>query len=183
MAKPIVLIVAAVGFQPVEYLDTKAALEAGNLEVVTASNTEGEAVAADHTTKVNVDFKISDIDAKQYDGIFLIGGPGALEHLDNKIVVKLMHQATKLNIPRGAICISPRILAQAGLLKGMRATGWNEDHKLADIFAEHGVQLEVDKPVVTDGRVITANGPRAAQQFGQAIVKVVLAYNTEQREA
>jgi protease I len=182
MAKPIVLIVAAAGFQAAEYLDTKATLEAGNLAVITASDTEGEAIASDHTTKVKIDFKISDIDAKQYDGIFLIGGPGALEHLNNKTVVKLMHQATKLNIPRGAICIAPRILAQAGLLTGLRATGWNEDHKLADIFSEHNVQLEVDKPVVTDGNVITATGPRAAKQFGQAIVKTVLAYNTGQRE-
>src|SRR4029077_5623780 len=114
---------------------------------------------------------------------FLIGGPGALEHLANKTVLKLMKEATKLHIPRGAICISPRILAEDGLLQGVRATGWNEDHKLPDIFTKHGVQAELDRPVVTDGRVVTANGPRAARQFGEAIVKVILAYNAGQTKS
>lgn len=182
MAKPIALIVAAVGFQPVEYHDTRTALENAGLKVITVSNTQEPAIASDHTTHVTVDFRVADVDPTQYDGIFLIGGPGALEHLHNKAVIKLMEKAHALHIPYGAICISPRILAEAGLLKGIRATGWNEDHKLSTIFADHGVKAEIDKSVVTDGRVITANGPRAARQFGEAIVKVVLAYNTEQRK-
>lgn len=182
MSKPIVLIVASVGFQPMEYHDTKAALESADLQVITASDTAGIAVGSDHTTKVAIDFTVTDLDSTQYDGIFLIGGPGALEHLNTKATIKLMQKATKLNIPRGGICITPRILAQAGLLKDMRATGWNEDGKLPAIFAEHGVAAELDKPVVTDGRVITASGPRAAAQFGQAVIKAVLNYRAEQRE-
>lgn len=180
MAQPIVLIVAAVGFQPIEYQHTKEALEAGGLTVITASDGSGTAKASDGT-QIPVDFTLADINLKQYDGIFLIGGPGALEHLDNKTVIKLFQKATKRNLPRGAICISPRILAKAGILTGFHATGWSDDHKLAGIFAEHGVTAELTKPVVTDGRVVTATGPRAATQFGQAIVKVVLNYRAEQR--
>lgn len=183
MAKPIVLLVASVGFQPMEYEHTKAALEAAGIHVITASDTPGIALGSDHTTKATVDLTLSDIEPEDYDGIFLIGGPGALEHLNNKITIKLMHRAAKLNIPRGAICIAPRILAEAGLLKGLKATGWNEDNKLPAIFQQHEVHGELDKPIVTDGRVITATGPRAATQFGEAIVKAVLSYNNEQRKA
>jgi protease I len=181
MAKPILLLVAATGFQPLEYHNTKQALEAGGLVVITASDGAGTATASDGT-HITVDFTIADIELSQYDGIFLIGGPGALEHLDSKEVKKLLHKAEKYNLPRGAICITPRILAQAGILKNVRATGWDEDHKLNTIFTEHGVHPELDKPVVTDGRIVTAVGPRAATPFGQAIVKVVMNYRAESRE-
>ena len=80
--------------------------------------------------------------------------------------------ASHEGMPYGAICISPRILANAGLLRGKRATGWNGDGELQEIFSSQNVTYE-QSAVVTDGRVITADGPMSAGEFGQAIVDLM----------
>lgn len=168
----VLLLIAHQGYQPIEYGTPKQILESAGIVVKTVSNTAGTAVATDGS-KTNVDFTIDQInDITNYAGLFLIGGGGALENLDNPHVYKLVQKFAHAHKPFGAICISPRILAKAGVLTGKKATGWDEDHELDKIFAQHGVTYE-HKPVVTDGNIVTATGPRAAQEFGKAIVTVV----------
>lgn len=115
---------------------------------------------------------ISSINPAAYAGIFLVGGPGALENLDTEDVRSMVKKFADAGKAYGAICISPRILAGAGLLKGKKATGWDEDGELADIF-KAGEVTYLKQPVVVDGNVITAVGPRVATEFAQAIVKLV----------
>lgn len=178
MAKPILLIIAAVGFQPTEYHNTKRALERAGLTVVTVSDQAGKAVASDGQSVI-VEKGLDAVMIDQYEGIFLIGGPGALEHLHTPAVMQLMGQAVRIGMPYGAICISPRILAEAGLLTDKRATGWNEDQRLPGIFKKGGVRAALDQDVVVDGMAVTATGPRAATAFGEAIARVVKAYRTK----
>ena len=72
----------------------------------------------------------------------------------------------------GAICISPRILAHANLLDHRNVTGWDDDHKLVNIFKNAGANY-INTSVVIDHNLITANGPKAAKEFGTAIVKAL----------
>jgi protease I len=74
--------------------------------------------------------------------------------------------------PCGAICIATRILAQAGLLAHKKATGWDGDLKLAALYQEHR-STYVKTPVVIDGKIITAQGPDAAKDFGNGIVSIL----------
>jgi protease I len=184
-ALPILLIVASQNYQPIEYGDTRNALEQKGFTVIVASD---ETAAVGHSPQDPQQLKIlaqqpsyikienarllSSIKPSDYQGIFIIGGPGALEHLNNDVVKKIMEQAEKNNIAFGAICISPRILAQAGLLNGKKATGWDGDHQLEAIFNQHNVTY-APQSVVTDGKVVTANGPSAAKAFGEAIVTLL----------
>ena len=65
-----------------------------------------------------------------------------------------------------AICIAPAILTNAGILKNKSVTGWSgieNDLKVA------GANFTGGK-VETDNNVITASGPDATKDFGQAIV-------------
>jgi len=73
-----------------------------------------------------------------------------------------------------SICISPVILAKAGVLKGKKATVWSSpmDRGPVKILQNNGAIYE-DKPVVVDGKIITGNGPGAAEEFGQAIIEVL----------
>lgn len=171
MLKKILLIVAHEGYQHIEYNNPKEILTNAGFKVVTASDKDEYAVAK-NKSKTKVDLTIGEINPEDYAGIFLIGGPGALDHLNNKKVHELLKKIKKLDITFGAICISPRILAQAGVLEGKNATGWDDDNELAEIFKSHKVNY-IKKPVVIDEKVITATGPSAAKEFAEAIIKVI----------
>lgn len=168
----ILFLVASQGYQPIEYQTPKQILENANITVKTVSDAKGTAVAKNGST-TKVDMVIGDItDITTYRGFFIIGGPGALEHLDNQKTYALVQKFAAAGKPFGAICISPRILAKAGLLEGKKATGWDEDGELSEIFETHNVTY-THKPVVVDGNIVTATGPSAAQEFGNAIVSIV----------
>lgn len=172
MSKKIALVIAYTGYQPIEFHDTKDELEAAGFQVITVSDHAGTATSKNETNTARVDFTIQEADANDFDGIFFIGGPGAMSHLDKEESYDLLREARNKQIPYGAICISPRILAKAGVLQGVRATGWDEDGELSDIFQEFNVEYEHDD-VVVDGNVVTATGPHTAVAFAHAILKVV----------
>ena len=155
ISKVVLLIVASEGYQPIEYGHTHQMLKEAGFKVEAASDKAGTAYArasAEHAkvckeeqcTKIEgesaqyahvaIDVTLSNIDVNKYAGIFIIGGPGALEFLDNKLTYQVMQKFAKTGKPFGAICISPRILAYAGLLTNKKVTGWDGRSKLADIF-------------------------------------------------
>lgn len=105
----------------------------------------------------------------QYAGLVIIGGAGSPAHLwGNKDLQQL---AAGFYIKKkivAAICLSPVVLARAGLLKGKKATFFKTPDSLAEMKA--GGAVLIDAPVVTDVPVITADGPAAATAFGKAIV-------------
>jgi len=170
---PVLLIVAHQGFQPIEYATPKAILENNNIKVVTASNKPGIATAS-NGDKATVDITTEKVDIKNYSGIFIVGGPGALENLDNDTTYKLLQEAAKLGKPFGSICISTRILAKAGVIKNKKVTGWDGDNELTDILKAHNAVYIKQKCIVDpDGNIVTATDPSAAQSFGEKIVEVV----------
>ena len=167
MAK-VLLVVSQTDFQPIEYKDTKAELQKAGVEIKVASFEKAEAMGADGT-KIDVDVAIKDVDVNDYDAVILIGGEGAAKQLvGNSDVIELVQSADNNGKIVAAICISPVVLAQARLLKDRKATVWNEDGKQEEILAAEGADY-VDKKVVVDSRIVTANGPPAAKKFGKTI--------------
>ena len=169
MNASIVMIIANEGYQPIEYATPKKVLEQAGFMVTVASDKPGTAIAADKST-TQIDITLNNVIVDHYAAIVIVGGPGALEHLDNETTYRLIKSAQLSKKLIAAICIAPRILAHAGILKGKRATGWDGDGELAQIFKEHGVTYE-QRPVVIDGLIVTAVGPAAAQEFGTIIVE------------
>ena len=123
--KKVLLIIAQQGFQPDEYAKPKDILEKAGVEVITASNSQDVAISAITNMEVQVDINIDKVDVANYNGIFLIGGPGAIKYLNNAIVYNIVRGASMECDFFGAICISPRILAKAGVLSGKKVTGWD----------------------------------------------------------
>lgn len=167
----ILLIVASQDYQPIEYGVPKKILEEAGFTVITASDKSGTATAKDGST-TQVDVVLDDVNVNDYNGIFLIGGPGALEHLDNETTYSIIKKAAQTQKPFGAICVSTRILAKAGALTGRQATGWDGDNLLEGVYQEHHVQY-IKQNVVVDDMIITAVDPSVAQDFGEQIVNVV----------
>jgi len=69
----------------------------------------------------------------------------------------------------GAICIAPGILARAGILKDKKATVFPSEIETLKREGAHYSAL----PVVIDGKIVTADGPEAAEGFGKALVKTL----------
>lgn len=179
MIKKILLIVANNGFQATEYNGTKNVLIEAGFDVVTASDkpeglSETPFVATAHDgSTVNVDLGLEEVFAGDYAGIFIIGGPGAIEHLDNYLTYAIVQDADKIeDIVFGAICIAPRILANAGVLRGRKVTGWDNDKELQHVLDE-AEALYIKTHVVVDRNLITATGPSATKDFAEAIVTAI----------
>jgi len=104
-----------------------------------------------------------------YDAIIFVGGPGATEYFDNPIALNIARQAAYRGKVLAAICIAPAVLANAGVLGGIRATSfWSERDRLQNAGA-----IYTGAPVERDGLIITASDPRAARQFGRAIAQTL----------
>ena len=119
----VAMFIAFQGFRDEEYVEPKKALEAAGHRVVTVSTSKGEARGKFRAT-AQVDKTLEEIEPADYAALALVGGPGALEHLDNPKVHALFKKAEELGKVIGAICISPVVLAHAGLLKGKTVTCW-----------------------------------------------------------
>lgn len=169
--KQVLFVVAHEGYQPVEYDVPKKLLEQAGINVITASDKAGIATAKDDST-TPVDVLLAEADMASYDGLFFIGGPGALEHLDNQESYKKIQAMAAAKKPLGAICIATRILAAAGVLNKRQATGWDGDGALNDLYQQHNVYY-AQQDVVVDDTIITATGPSAAREFGERIITLL----------
>jgi protease I len=112
------------------------------------------------------------VQAGNYDGIVIIGGAGSPEFLwGNSRLLALVTGFAKAGRLVAAICLSPVVLARAGVLKGRRATVFRTGDSVAEL-KRGGADLRPDD-VVIDGNYITANGPAAARKFGEEIVSAL----------
>ena len=172
--KKAVMIVASEDFRDEEYFEPKEVLENRGVEIKTASDKVGMAKGAGGK-QTKVDLLVSDVNSSEFDAVIFIGGPGALAHLDNEFSYNLAKSAVEQKKILAAICISPVILAKAGVLKEKQATVWSSplDRSSIEILKENGAKYN-SKAVVVDGKIITANGPSAAKQFGEKIVEKLI---------
>jgi protease I len=164
--KTIVLVIADKNFRDEEYLDPKEILLKAGIRVITASTTTNTVVG-----KLGADVKpellLKDVDANKIDGLFFIGGGGAEQYFNDEVAIQLVQNVSSQGKIFGAICIAPVILANAGLLKNKKATVYPAE---IDLIKKGGA-IYTERDVVRDGQLITANGPLAAKEFGEVIVK------------
>jgi protease I len=171
--KKVAMIIAFRDFRDEEYFVPKEILETAGIEIKTASNKTGQAIGSDGG-EVTVDLLVPEINPADFDAVVFIGGPGCLESLDNQESYRVAKETISKNRILASICISPVILAKAGVLKRKKATVWSSplDRGPVRILKENEAIYE-DKPVVVDGKIITANGPAAAKEFAEKIVEAL----------
>ncbi len=164
-------IIAPEDYQDLEYTVPKQILEKAGIEVVTASKKKGTCKGSLGGTATAV-ISIDDVAVADYDAIVFIGGPGAVKYQhDVEAHLTAQEAVTEGNI-LAAICIASTILAYAGVLEGKKATVWNGDGKQQQILQTEGAIYTREK-VTVDGKIITANGPAAAEEFGKSILKLL----------
>ena len=169
--KKVAMIIAFRDFRDAEYFVPKEILEKGGAKVTTVSTKVGTAIGADGGD-TTAELLLENLNPVEFDGIVFIGGPGCLKYLDNESSYRIAKETVEKNKVLGSICIAPVILSKAGVLSGKRATVWSSamDRGPVKILKENGAIYE-DKDVVIDGKIITANGPGAAREFGEKLVE------------
>ena len=174
--KSIAMIIAFRNFRDEEYFIPKEILETAGAEITTISAQTGKAMGADGG-ELEVALSLKDLNVADFDAIIFIGGSGALKYLDNDESYQIAREAVSQKKLLAAICISPVILAKTGVLEGKKATVWSSplDKTPVRILQDHGALYQAEL-VVVDGKIITANGPAAAKQFGETIVSALTDY-------
>ena len=167
--KKVVMIIAPQNFRDEELIEPQDVLTEGGAQVKTASSSPAVSKGM-LGAQVKPDMLVGDIKADDWDAVILVGGSGASAYWEDSTVHSLLKEAVKKKKIVGAICIAPVTLANAGILSGKKATVFaSEEGKLKDKGAECTGQN-----VQRDGKVITANGPKAAREFGNAIAQALM---------
>ena len=162
--KKAVLIIASENFRDEELFETKRELEKANIKTVIAS-TKMTVSKGMLGAKAQPEILVDELSVDDYDAIIFVGGSGARQYFDSPTALNIARQAKNKGKVLAAICIAPTVLANAGLLDGVRATSFSsEQAKLKNAGAKYtGAAVE------KDGLIITGRGPDAATQFGKTI--------------
>lgn len=169
--KSAILIIAEKNFRDEEYQVPKNILEKAHIKVITVSTTLNE-VTGKLGLKVIPDQLLSKTYLDQHDALIFIGGGGAEQYFHDIYAHELARDAKNKGKVLGAICIAPVILANAGILKNKHATVFPSEYKTIELAGA----ISSNESVVVDGKIITANGPDAAKEFGEQIVKLLTEY-------
>src|SRR3989344_7627919 len=165
--KNVLMIVSPAGFQEEEYFTPKQILENIKANVQTASLRETATSANGKTIKT--DLILAQANANNYDAIIFVGGSGSSIYFNNADAFNLIKNVLLGNKVVAAICLAPSILANSGILKNKKATVFPSEK---DNLVRKGV-IYTGKNVEIDGKIITANGPQSAGEFGNSIVKAL----------
>jgi len=166
--KKVLVILAPKNFRDEEYFITRVALQANGAQIVTVSKGVEEATGT-KGGKVKIDFELDEVKPDDYEAIVFVGGKGAAGYFKNKKVLDLARDFAQKDKVIGAICIAPTILANAGVLKGKKATSFSSEK--SNLLSKGAKFTGVE--VQQDGKIITASGPEASDAFGRKLAEVL----------
>jgi len=167
--KKAALIVASENFRDEELFETKRALDAVGVETVIASTRLGILRGMlGNITEAGI--LVGQLNVDDYDAIIFIGGSGAVEYFANPFALNIAREAVRKRKILAAICVAPTVLANAGVLTGIRATSYlSEQGRLIQAGA-----IYTGIPVEQDRLIITGSGPAASIQFGRAVADTLV---------
>lgn len=166
--KKAAVIIPSANFRDEELFETlKALSNAGVQYIITSTRTgiitgmlRGQAEAGAQIGQLRVD---------DYDGIIIIGGSGAGELIYNNFVLNFIRQAVEKRKIIGATSNAPSILANAGVLNGVKVTALLSER----IVIEQLGAVYTGIPVEEHMKIITCSGPAAAAPFARAVTDAI----------
>lgn len=163
-----VLVPIAKGFEELEAVALIDVMRRGGIDVRVAyleDEVQGNLVLGANGITIQADTSIKTVISDDFDMMVLPGGwDGTYALAENPRIIALLKEF-KENKVVGAMCAAPYVLKKAGVLGN-------------DYTCYPGATEEIDHPgyrddskVVTDGNVMTSQGPGTAVCFGLAIVE------------
>jgi len=164
--KTILMVIAPSDFRDEELFVPKEFFEENGAEVVIASDRKGTARGMLGRT-APVDLSVSNVVISDYDAVVFVGGTGVESHklYENEAYLKLATDASSSGKVIGAICLGPMVPAAAGILSGKNATVFESG---AAYITGKGANY-TGAEVTRDGRIITGEGPHAAEEFARTV--------------
>ncbi len=168
--KNILMVIAPVNFRDTEYITPRAFFEQNNAKVMTTSSVKKS--RGRFGFEVENDFLLSEVNPAKFSGIFLVGGGGSLDFMDNKELKDLVSDFISSKKAVGAICAAPRLLLNWGFLKNKSFTGWNGDSVLEKMGQENLAKFS-GKAVEIDGNILTADGPTSVEEAALNFLEIL----------
>lgn len=171
--KKILLVIAHKEFRDEEFLIPKSVFENNGYSVDIISDKIGIAEGS-LGYKINIDKTINDINSIiDYCCISIVGGAGVKKYLyNNNSLIDLISKFYNNNKVISAICISPILFAKANLLKNKKVTFFKNDEEAVNIMKKSFCLIE-NKNVVSDGNIVTADGPNSALDYGVEVINIL----------
>ena len=173
---PRVLVPLAQGCEELEAVTIIDLLRRAGIEVVAAGLQPG-IVRASRGTQLMPDLTLDEALKQEYDMIVLPGGmPGAKHLKEDPRILDLLNSMAAEGKFTAAICAAPTVLAEAGVLKGKKATSYPGFLDKMDLADTH----YVTDAVVRDGKVLTSRGPGTAMDFALALIEALCGHEVRQ---
>ncbi|MHC4635981.1 MAG: DJ-1/PfpI family protein [Planctomycetota bacterium] len=167
--KTAVLIVPHKNYRDEELILTKGMLDQAAVRTFVASSRVGT-ITGMLGGKAEASVFLNVLNVADYDAVIFIGGSGAKEYFQNPTALEIARQAKNMNKVIGAICMAPTILANAGIVNGLRVTGYPTEQEQI----RKGGAVYTGNPLERDGQIITAIGPAASRVFANALVEALV---------
>ncbi len=165
-----VLIPLANGCEELEAVTIIDLLRRADIEVVVAGLRDGPVTASRGVVLVP-DCNLDQVLGETFDMLVLPGGLPGADHLDaDPRIHSLLQRMAEEGRYTAAICAAPKVLLNAGILDGHKATAYPG---VIDGRLEAGSRL-LDQPVVSDGKVVTSRGPGTAMDFALTLIEHLL---------
>lgn len=168
-----IAILATDGFEQVELLEPRKALEEAGATTHVVSPKDGEIKGwnfKDWGQSVRVDKTLDQVNPEEYDVLVLPGGVINPDHLrmENK-AVNFVRGFVQEGKPIAAICHGPWTLIEADAVEGRTLTSWPSLRTDLQNAGAHWV----DQEVVTDKNLITSRKPDDIPAFCNKIIEEV----------
>lgn len=160
----VLMVIAPERFRDEELFETRAVLERAGHQIVIASTRKGACPGSRGGT-ATADLALTDVNTDDYSAVVFVGGGGSKLLFKNQQALAIAREMNRKGKVVGAICLAPVILANAGVLKGRKATVAGTE---AETIRSGGATY-TGPGVTVDGNVVTGNGPKSSGLFGQKI--------------
>jgi len=167
--KSVLMVIASDNFRDEEYMQPRSILEEAGAEVTVASSSLRQSTGMLGKVSVTPDVVLDEVDSHRYDAVVFVGGSGADEYWNNGSAHLVASTAYDEGRIVGAICIAPITLARAGVLDGRRATVFSSE---VENLKKSGA-VYTGAAVERDGKLITADGPQSAEEFGRVLMEAL----------
>lgn len=165
-----ILVLLADGFEETEVVVPFDILSRGGVKVSLVS-LENPTVKGAHGLSLIADATLSEIEASDFDGVFIPGGSVGVENLRaSKLVIETLRKLFSAKKWIASICAGPLVLADAGLLKEKNVTSYPS---VGTYLAPH-CKAYAENRVVIDGKLVTSRGPGSAEEFGIEFLKAIV---------